>query len=104
MIVGGLYDRADLGCQISTLCVTTARVYRVNSFKLYVYLVFLYCTLLATNGTVPEAEEPGGGGGAGEGEGGALPCDRPQPRQPRHHLHPSRLHHHQQEEETRMED
>ena len=60
------------------------------------YLVFLYGTLLATNGTVPEAEEPGGGGGAGEGEGGALPRDRPQPRQPRHHLHPSRLHHHHQ--------
>ena len=53
------------------------------------YLVFLDGTLLATNRTVPEAEEPWRRGGAGEREGGALPGDRPQPRQPRHHLHPS---------------
>ena len=48
----------DLACQICTLCVTwpCARFYYLYQSE---YLVFLYGTLLATDGTVPEAEEPG---------------------------------------------
>ena len=44
-----------LCCQVCTLCVTLARV---NYLYQAEHLVFLDGTLLATNRTVPEAEEP----------------------------------------------
>ena len=71
---------------------TVVELKRIQKNKFPVrYLSFLYCTLLATQGAVPEAEEPGRGGGAGECEGGALLRDRPLQRQRGLHLHPHDL-------------